>query len=131
MRMTLDRLLAEQKQLEDELEGGRHVLAQCKHWLRALPADVTLKLVPTPAGNGGNLAAVEERIEKAEEEIAELIAVPVPTADIRERVRDYVANLARPKIRNMGEHEGLDVHLPDSTIAANPLPTKVTSAKTE
>jgi hypothetical protein len=130
MRRVLDRLLADQPLLESELECARGTLGECKHWLKALPDDVTLQPVPMPASDGVDLDAVRASIGKAEEEIAELRAVPVPSSDIRERLQDFVAGLARPRITGIGNGEPLRVIWPADTIAALALllPEQMTAA---
>jgi hypothetical protein len=128
---VLDRLLADQPRIERELELARHTLGSCQAWLKALPADVTLEMVKArPNTNGVDLDGLRERIQKAEDEIEQLRAVPVPRSDIEQCVKNYVANLATPQVRRIADGEPLQVTWPGDTIAALAflLPEQMTAA---
>jgi hypothetical protein len=87
--------------------------------------------VPSPVTtepDGTDLAALQHRIREAEDEVQRLRAVQVPPPDIKERVREYVATLARPKVSGIGQQ--LRVTWPNDTAAvlALLLPEQMTSA---
>jgi hypothetical protein len=130
MRMTLDRLLAEQPQLREDLEVARATLRTCTHWLKTLPANASVQLVPPQPGNGGDLDAVRERIAEVEQAIAELEAVPVPSADIDARITAYVQSLGRPEVSGIGDGEPFAVSWPHDTpsLLAFLLPTEMAAA---
>ena len=80
--------------------------------------------------NGVDLDGLRERIQKAEDEIEQLRAVPVPRSDIEQCVKNYVANLATPQVRRIADGEPLQVTWPGDTIAALAflLPEQMTAA---
>jgi hypothetical protein len=83
---------------------------------------------PLPSLPEADLTTIEHRIRDAEDEVQRLRAVPVPPPDIKERVREYVATLARPKVSGIGQQ--LRVIWPNDTAAvlALLLPEQMTSA---
>jgi septal ring factor EnvC (AmiA/AmiB activator) len=80
--------------------------------------------------DGADLATVQNRIADAEDEVTRLRAVPVPSSDIEERIREYVAALARPQVSGIATGQQLQVHWPDNVIAvlALLLPDQMTNA---
>jgi uncharacterized small protein (DUF1192 family) len=129
-RAALDKLVADQPVLENKLADARYTLASCKDFLAALPDDVALQAVNSVPQNGFDLAQVQRRIAAADDEINKLRAVPTPAADIETRVREYVAALARPKVRGIAAGQQLQVTWPDDVIAvlALLLPDAMVSA---
>ena len=83
-----------------------------------------------PNTNGVDLDGLRERIQKAEDEIEQLRAVPVPRSDIEQCVKNYVANSATPQVRRIADGEPLQVTWPGDTIAALAflLPEQMTAA---
>src|SRR5262249_28503245 len=73
---------------------------------------------------------VQAHIETAQHELARLRAVPTPPSDIEERVREYVAGLARPRVSGIAAGQQLRVEWPDNVIAvlALLLPGEMTRA---
>jgi hypothetical protein len=86
-----------------------------------------VKVRPT---NGADLGDVRERIKDAQNELHRLRSVPTPSADIKQRVEDYVQSLARPEVNGLGAGEELEVRWPNSSIAvfAMLLPEKLQAA---
>lgn len=114
---TLKQLVAEKPVLEAKRDAAQSTLATCQDFLDALPNDVTLELVKTRPTNGVTLDAVRTRIRKHEEELAELAAVPVPSADMRQRVENYVRTLSQPRITGILKGETLRVTWPDERMS--------------
>lgn len=128
LRVTLDQLIVDKPALERKLNAAKYILADAKAWLDALPDDAVLELVASTKPDGFDLDAVQSRIRDAEDEAQRLRGVPVPPPDIKERVREYVATLARPKVSGIGQQ--LRVSWPNDTAAllALLLPDETTSA---
>jgi hypothetical protein len=115
LRATLDRLLEDLSASEGNEEAAKYTLSTCKTWLDELPDDAVLEVVKVKP-NGHSLSDVRQRIKDAEDELKKLASVPVPPADIRERVEAYVASQGRPKV--LGIEDGqLNIVWPNSTIA--------------
>jgi predicted nucleic acid-binding Zn-ribbon protein len=130
IRATLDQLVAELPKFQRKLDDAQYVLADCRAFLEDLPDDVTLQPVAPVKPNGADLASVRRRIANAEDEIAQLSAIPVPASDIESRVQEYVNALARPKVTGVATGQRLQVTWPDDVIAvlALLLPDQMTSA---
>jgi hypothetical protein len=60
---------------------------------------------------------VRERIKDAKDKLDTLRAVPVPSADVKARIEDYVGSLARPKVSGVAEDETLQVSWPKDGIS--------------
>jgi hypothetical protein len=105
-------------------------LTDARAFLEALPDDAVLEPVKVVKPNGLDLDTVWRRIEDAEDEVKRLRAVPVPSSDIEERIREYVAALARPQVSGIATGQQLQVHWPDNVIAvlALLLPDQMTNA---
>ena len=77
--------------------------------------------------DGRDLEKVCAQLKDAEAELAALRAVPTPCADIEERVKGYVQEMARPTISGISDGERLRVSWPgsgwDSKARANIAPT--------
>ena len=131
LRATLDRLVEKDlPNAEAKLDDARYLLDDCKAFLAELPDDVTLELVKAVKPNGVDLHTVRRRIADAEEEIARLTAIPVPSSDIEGRIEQYVAALARPKVTGVATGQRLQVTWPTDVIAvlALLLPNEMTKA---
>ncbi len=128
MRSTLDKLIKDLPVIERRLADAEYTLEHCQTWLDALPDDVVLEPVKVKS-NGADLADVREHVKKAEEELEALSQVPVPSGDIRERVKDYVAALGRPKVSGVSHDDKLKVSWPTSdatSLLAILIPDKMT-----
>ena len=111
LRATLNQLVADKPVLEKKLHAAQSTPSSCKVWLDQLPKGTVLEPVEVKA-DGHDLKEVRARIKNAEAELAALRAVPTPSADIEERVRDYVQSMARPTISGVGTGERLRVIWP-------------------
>ena len=117
LRGSLDQLIKDLPAIENKLDCARYTLTDCKAFLDGLPDDVELEAVKSVKPNGFDLEDVQRRIEDLEDEIKRLRAVPTPSADIEERVREYVAALARPTVSGIASGQQLQVTWPDDMIA--------------
>jgi hypothetical protein len=130
MRATLDKLIAHKPMFASKLDSAQYTLKNCRAFLDALPDDAVLTPVASVKPNGVDLDTVWRRIEGAEDEVKRLRAVPVPSSDIEERIREFVAALARPQLSGIGTGQRLQVRWPDDVIAvlALLLPDQMTNA---
>jgi hypothetical protein len=110
LEAELERLLADQKVVQQRLQAEQSVLSACKAWLDRLPAGTKLEPVAVTA-NGHELADIRKRIKMANAELDALRRAPAPSDDIEARVRDYVRGLA-PKVRGVGVGERLSIVWP-------------------
>jgi hypothetical protein len=110
LEAELQKLLADQKLVQQRLQAEQAVLSACKAWLDRLPAGTQLKPVPVIA-DGHDLAGVRKRITAANAELDALRRAPAPSDDIEARVRDYVRGLA-PRVRGIGPGERLSIIFP-------------------
>jgi hypothetical protein len=110
LEAELERLLADQKVVQQRLQAEQSVLSACKAWLDRLPAGTELEPVPV-ATDGHELADVRGRIKAANAELEALRRAPAPSEDIEARVRDYVRGLA-PKVRGVGVGKRLSIVWP-------------------
>jgi hypothetical protein len=117
MRATLDKLVADKPMFASKLDSAQYTVKNCRAFLDALPDDAVLTPVASVKPNGVDLDTVWRRIEDAEDEVKRLRAVPVPSSDIEERIRAYVADLARPKVAGIAAGQRLQVSWPDDVIA--------------
>jgi hypothetical protein len=108
---SLNQLVADKPVLEKKLHSAQSTLSSCKVWLDQLPKDTVLEPVEVKA-DGHDLKEVRARSKTAEAELAALRAVPTPSADIEQRIRDYVQSMARPEITGVGSGERLKVIWP-------------------
>lgn len=114
-----------------EITGNAHTsltetVERCRRWLDSLP-DATLLEPYTPQITEGDpaqaLKATREKLTTATKERNALARIPVPSEDIEEKVRDYVAALAtkaRPYVRGIARNDKLSVRWPpqpNSTVA--------------
>ena len=96
---------------EKHLRAEEAVIRDCKIFLHDLPANVHLRVVTGYAG--GNLDVVRQRIGEVLDEIARVQRLPVPSADLGDRIAHYVAKLrAQPVITGIAEGQALSVHYP-------------------
>ena len=108
---SLKQLIVDKPILEIKLHAAQSVLSNCKVWLDRLPEGTALEPVEVKA-NGHDLSSVRTRLEAAQGELAHLHAVPTPSADVRQRVEDYVRSMARPTISGLGKGNRLKVVWP-------------------
>src|SRR5262249_29732573 len=83
----------------------------CQVFLDQLPGDATLEPV-TIHVDGHGLEEVRAKLEAAQAELNRLHAAPTPSADIEQRIRDYVQSVAQPTITGVGKGEKLKVTWP-------------------
>jgi hypothetical protein len=118
---TLKKLVADQPIIEQKRRAAERTFEECQAWLDALPDDVTLEVVK-PKPHGSDLHGIREQIKNAQDELAELSGMTVPSADIGERVKAYVAGLGRPKVSGVGDRDKLQVSWPsDSAVALHAI----------
>jgi hypothetical protein len=110
LEAELERLLADQKVVQQRLQAEQSVLSACKAWLDRLPAGTQLEPVPVTA-DGHDLAGVRGRIKAANAELDALRRAPAPSEDIEARANDYLRGLA-PKVRGVGVGERLSIVWP-------------------
>jgi hypothetical protein len=110
LEAELQRLLAEQKVLQQRLQAEQSVLSACKAWLDRLPAGTKFEPVAVTA-DGHDLAGVRGRIKAANAELEALRRAPAPSEDIEARVLDYIGALL-PKVRGVGVGERLSIIWP-------------------
>jgi hypothetical protein len=109
--IELDRLLAEQKALQQQQPTESGIINRCKAWLAAIPPTV-LEQVNPEVEDGLSLSDVRARIKKLKSEAEALRCVPVPPSDIREKVQAYVQGLTRPRVGGIASDEALTVRWP-------------------
>jgi hypothetical protein len=126
LRASLKQMVDDQPTIETNFHRVKHLAAKCKRWLDELPDGTVLEEVKVKP-NGADLDDVRERIEDAKNELHRLRSVPTPSADIKQRVADYVQSLARPDVSGIGAGQELEVRWPSSSIAVFALlfPTKM------
>jgi hypothetical protein len=110
LEAELERLLADQKVVQQRLQAEQLVLSACKAWLDGLPAGTKLEPVAVTT-HGHELAEIRKRIKAAIAELDALKRAPAPSSDIEQRVKDYVRGLA-PKVRGVGVGERLSIVWP-------------------
>jgi len=108
---SLKQLVADKSILECKLRAAQYTLSSCKAWINQLPDGTVLEPVDVKV-NGHDLEEVRARLKDAQDELKALRAVPRPSADIEERVRAYVREMARPDITGVGSGERLKVIWP-------------------
>jgi hypothetical protein len=113
LRASLHQMVGDLPALKKRCDGAQSTLSSCKVWLDQLPEGTVLEPVEVKA-DGHRLKEVRAGLEAAEAELAALRAVPTPSADIEQRVRDYVQSMARPDISGVGSGERLKVIWPGS-----------------
>jgi hypothetical protein len=111
LRASLRQMVGSLPALKTRCDAAQATLSGCKVWLDRLPEGTVLEPVQVKT-DGRDLEEVRARIKTAEAELAALRAVPVPSADIEERVRAYVHSMARPTISGVGSGERLKVIWP-------------------
>jgi hypothetical protein len=110
LEAELQKLLADQKVVQQRLQAEQSVLSACKAWLDRLPADTKLEPVAvTPDDH--DLADVRGRVKAANAELEALRRAPAPSENIEARVSYYVRGLA-PKVRGVGVGERLSIVWP-------------------
>src|SRR5262245_54220568 len=109
VRASLNDLLEDEKILQKRVRQARSVVAACRQWLDPLPDDVVLVVAEAPKPNGRGLGDCTALIKSIQAELASLRAMPTPSADIEQRIKAYVANLARPTITGIGKGETLRI----------------------
>lgn len=127
LRATLDGLLEDLASRESAEEAVNNTLWTCKAFIDELPDDAVLEVVKVKP-NGHSLSDVRQRIKDAEDELKKLASVPVPSADIEQRVKQYVASLGSPAISGVSDGQRLEVSWPSSSaisLLALLLPDKM------
>jgi hypothetical protein len=109
LNASLKQLIADKPAVEMRLHAAKSVLSNCKAWLEALPPNTALEPVDVEP-DGHNLADVRAKIKALEAELAALRAAP--SADVEQRIRDYVLSMAKPTITGVGKGEKLKVIWP-------------------
>jgi septal ring factor EnvC (AmiA/AmiB activator) len=117
LRASLDQMVKDLPAIENKLDAARYTLTDARAFLAALPDDAVLEPVAQVKPNGIDLDTVQRRIDAAKDEIARLRAVPLPSPDIEERIREYMAALARPQVSGIGTGQRLQVRWPDDVIS--------------
>jgi septal ring factor EnvC (AmiA/AmiB activator) len=117
LRASLDQLVKDLPVIENKLRDAECTLTDCRAFLQALPDDAVLEPIAQVKPNGAVLDTVQRRIDDLEDEIKRLRAIPTPSSDIEERVREYVAALARPQVSGISTGQRLQVRWPDDVIA--------------
>jgi hypothetical protein len=110
LQAELEKLLADQKVMQQRVQAEQAVLSACKAWVDRLPAGTQLEPIAVTA-DGHDLAGIRSRIKAANAELEALKRAPAPSSDIEARVRDYVRGLA-PKVRGIGVGERLSILWP-------------------
>jgi chromosome segregation ATPase len=108
---SLKELAADKPTLEKKLHTAQSVLSNCKAWLDRLPEGTTLEPVEVKT-DGHDLEEVRAKGEAAQAERAALRAAPTPSADIEQRIRQYVYSMARPQITGICKGERLKIVWP-------------------
>jgi hypothetical protein len=109
LNASLKQLISDAPVLEQKLHDAQRTLSACKAWLDSLPEGTTLEPVTVDV-NGRDLPSVRAKIKTLEAELAALRAAP--SADVRQRVEDYVHSMARPTITGLGKGERIKVVWP-------------------
>ena len=94
LKEELDRLLTDQKAMQQRLQAEQAVSLACKLWLDRLPAGTQLEPVAVTQ-DGHDLAGVRGRIKAANAELEALRRAPAPSDDIEARVGYYVRGSRR------------------------------------
>jgi hypothetical protein len=116
VREGFEAVLAKAKRLRDAANTEQKVLSSAKLFLEMLPPDAELDAADVTIGDGLQLVDVRHRKQAVADEIKALRAVPVPSADLRERLQSYVEELGyagRPDVRGL-EGGALQVYWPDA-----------------
>jgi hypothetical protein len=111
-RSALDQLVADLPILKKKLRIAESTYENCKSFLDDLPKGAVLE--PVEVNADGDLSEVRAKIEALEAELARLQSMPTPSADIEQRIKNYVHGLAKPQISGIGKGEQLKVVWPGS-----------------
>jgi hypothetical protein len=112
LRIELERALEEQKMLQRKRPIEADILGRCRAWLASLPPGAVLKQIIPDVEDGLSLSDVRVRIKKLQNQVEALKRVPIPGADIKEKVRTYVERLPMPSIGGIAAGETLTVQWP-------------------
>jgi hypothetical protein len=127
--VAVRQMVEDQPKIASRASAAQEVVRTCKNWLASLPEGSTLqrRVVDT---RGHTLASVRARIGECEDEFERLRKVPTPSPDLKDRIRSYVAALARPKLSGIEDGQRLRVDWPDDgpTLAAFLAPDVVIAA---
>jgi hypothetical protein len=110
--IEFDRLLAEQKALQARRPIEADTLGRCRAWLAGVPSTTVFEQIIPDVEDDLSLPAVRARIKKLKSAAEALRRVPVPSSDIRDKVRTYVHDMTRPVIGGIGTGEVLSVQWP-------------------
>jgi hypothetical protein len=113
LRIELEQRLEEQKALQRQRPIEADILGRCRAWLAALPPGTLLDEQVNPGVEDGlSLSDVRVRIKKLQNQVEALKRVPIPAADIKQKVRAYVERLPMPSIDGIAAGESLTVQWP-------------------
>ena len=113
--MNVGVLVRRHEEIERRARNEEEILAACKSWLTDLPDDAQFEFVEVKTKVGDTLAQCRQKIADNKAEVQSLRAIPTPSADIRERIKDYVMDLAasaQPTITGIGENRTLQITWP-------------------
>jgi DNA repair exonuclease SbcCD ATPase subunit len=129
LRASLMDLIGALPVLQQKLGRAKAALLRSRQFVNELPDDAVLERIAVRA-NGLDRRALAAQLKAAEDELQALRAVPMPAPDIEDRIRDYVAAQARPKLMGIGSGQSFDVVWPNDVTAllALLLPTEMTNA---
>jgi hypothetical protein len=116
LETELQKLLADQKLMQQRLGAEQAVLSNCKAFLDKLPTGTQLEPV-TITAVGQDLGGVRGRIKVANAEQEALRRAPAPSEDIEARVSSYLRGLT-PKVRGVGVGERLSIVWPGAQSSA-------------
>jgi hypothetical protein len=94
------------------LRAEEAAAARCRRWLENLASDAVLEQVEVAVSPGATLSKVRAQLKAAEAELASLRAAPTPSRDIKQRLKVYLNELARPKITGISAGEKLRIIWP-------------------
>ena len=109
LNASLKQLLSDKPAIEMKLHAAQRTLSNAKSWLDSLPAGTVLEPVDVKV-DGHTLEGTRAKIKALEAELA--AARAAPSSDIEQRVRRYVASLAKPQISGVGKNETLKIVWP-------------------
>ena len=129
-RVELEKAVTERSALQRGLHAEEAAAAQCRRWLENLASDAVLDQVEVAVPPGATLSKVRAQLKAAEAELASLRAAPPPSRDIKQRLKVYLYELARPKITGISAGEKLRIIWPGaretlsgpSEVSAETLP---------
>jgi hypothetical protein len=116
VRAGLMDLVASRPLLQKKLGRAKAAVQRAKSYLAELPDDARLESVSVQP-NGADRSALALQLQSAEQELALLRSVPMPSSDIKQRVEAYIAEAARPRVTGVGPGQTLDVTWPEDVFS--------------